>query len=87
MTTVKNLSDKFFKTNVELAQNLKISSINSPVCIQNILGKQIVFATLNEQDIVVENKEQLMIFIEQLCNNFNVINNSIKNIHTLSKKI
>ena len=86
ITTIKNLSHEIEKNNVEIQKNIQIASIDSPICIQNISGKQIVFTTINEQDIVVENQEQLIFVIEQLSHNFNIINDSVKKIRMLSKK-
>ena len=86
ITSINNLVNKNEMSNVKITKNIEISSIDSPVCIQTIQGKQIIFATLNEQDIVVENKEKLKEVIEQLSDNIKTINNSVEKIHRLSKK-
>lgn len=86
ITNINNLVNRNEMSNVKITKNIKISSIDSPVCIQTIQGKQIIFATLNEQDIVVENKEKLKEVIEQLSDNIKTINNSVEKIHRLSKK-
>ena len=87
ITSINNLVNRNAMSNVKINKNIEISSIDSPVCIQTVQGKQIIFATLKEQDIVVENKEKMIEVIEQLSDNFNVINNSINKIRILSKKI
>ena len=86
ITSINNLVNANAMSNVKITKNIEISSIDSPVCIQTVQGKQIIFATLNEQDIVVENKEKLIEVIEQLSDNFKAINNSVEKIHRLSKK-
>ena len=86
ITSINNLVNTNAISNVKIAKNIEISSVDSPVCIQTVQGKQIIFATLNKQDIVVENKEKLIEVIEQLSDNFKSINNSVEKIHRLSKK-
>lgn len=86
---IKSIND-FINTNtmsdVEILKNIRIPSLDSPLCVQNISGKKVAFATINEHDIVVKSQEELIEVIEQLSNNFNAMNNSIKKIHVLSKK-
>lgn len=85
ITTINNLvSSKL--SNVKIAKNIEIPSVDSLLCFQHLSGKQIIFATVNEQDIIVENKEKLMEVIEQLSDNFNIINNSLIKIKSLTKK-
>ena len=86
ITSINNLVNANAMSNVKIAKNIEILSVDSPICIQTEQGKQIIFATLNEQDIVVENKEKLIEVIEQLSDNFKSINNSVEKIHRLSKK-
>lgn len=86
ITSINNLVSRNAMSNVKIARNIEISSIDSPICVQNVSGKQIVFATLNENDIVVGNKEKLKEVIEQLSDNFKAINNSVEKIRILSKK-
>lgn len=86
ITTINNLVNTNAMSNVKISKNIEIPSTDCSLCIQNISGKTIVFTTVNEQDIVVENKEELIYVIEQLSNNLNEIKNSVSKIHTLSKK-
>lgn len=84
--SIKNLVGTNKISNVKIVENVKITSIYSPVCTQNVLGKTVVFASLKDQDIVVGDKEELIEIIKELSNNFDIINNSIKKIRILSKK-
>jgi len=86
ITSINNLVNANAMSNVKITKNIEISSIDSPVCIQTVQGKQIIFTAVNKQDIVVENKEKLIEVIEQLSDNIKTINNSVKKIHRLSKK-
>lgn len=85
VTTINKIIDEIAKGNVRIATNLEIASINTPLCIKNNLGKQVVFDVINDHDIVVESQEQLMETIEQLSNNLNIINNSVSKIKKLYK--
>lgn len=87
ITTINNLINTNEISDIKIAKNIEISSVDSPICTQTVSEKQIIFAIVNEQDIVVANKEKLIEVIEQLSDNFNVINNSINKIRILSKKI
>ena len=70
------------RTNVKMIKDIKIPSTDSPICIQNVLDKKIVFALINEQDIVVADQKQLMMVIDRLSDHFSIINNSTKKIKT-----
>lgn len=85
-TTLNDLIDDIKNGNIEILENAKRLSFGSPVCIQNVLEKKVVFAMLNDQDIVVENQEQLKEVIGELSNNFEMIKNSASKIRTLSRK-
>lgn len=82
---VSTISEIIKEGNVEIKENVKIESVDSPICVQNISGKKIVFATLKEQDIVVENQEQLMEIIKQLSDSFKTVKDSVTKVRTLSK--
>ncbi|MBQ6687273.1 MAG: hypothetical protein IJN03_01980 [Bacilli bacterium] len=84
VTTVNNLINTNAISKVKITNNLDISSVDSSICIQTVLGKSIVFANVKEQDVVVENIERLIEFIECLSNYFGVIDNSVKKIRILS---
>jgi len=86
ITTIEKLIPGIQNKTVKISKNLGISSITNPICFQNISEQKVVFATLNEQDIVVENQQQLAIIIEQLSNNYTVLCDSVTKIRTLSKK-
>ena len=80
VTTINNLRDEINKSNVKIAKNIEIESIDSPVCVQREAGNQVVFATINENDVVVDNQEQLMMVVDYLSNNLDFINNSLLRI-------
>ena len=82
VTTINRLVNEFDKKNIIISKNIEINSIDSPICIKN----KIVFANVNEQDIVVGTQEELATVIDQISDNFNVINKSVTNIKMLSKK-
>lgn len=84
VSTIKNIITE--KKKLKILNNLDIYSIDAPICIQNVLDEQILFAILNKQDIVVENKEQLIKVIELLSDSFKVVDDSVTKIRTLYKK-
>lgn len=84
-TTLKELVSEHKK--IKTKKNLYISSIDDSICIQDGLEEQVIFATLFWQDIVVENKEQLVKVIEMLSDSFKVVDDSVTKIRTLYKRI
>lgn len=86
VTTIMKLYHEIDKNDIKVIDNIEITSVDLPICIQKISGKKVVYAILNEQDIVVESQEKLIEVIEQISDNFNTINNSVTKIRMLSKK-
>ena len=86
ITSINNLINENAIYDVKISKNIVIPSIDSPICIQNMVGKKVVFATLNEQDIVIENKEKLIEVIDHLSDNFNEIKRTVNKVRILSKK-
>ncbi|MBE6152590.1 MAG: hypothetical protein E7165_04695 [Firmicutes bacterium] len=87
MTTINKLIDELDRNKVKIIKDIKISSIDSPVCIQNFGDKKIVFASIKEQDIVIEDLKQLRNVIERLSDHFSVVNNAVSKIKTFGNSM
>ena len=87
VTTINNLIKSNTMLDVKIAKNIVITSIDSPICIQDRLDIKVVFTNIKENDVVVNNKEELIFVIQNLSNNISVIKKSLTNIKKLSKKI
>lgn len=85
-TTIKNLIPDIQTKKVQIIKNLDISSLENNICFQIISGKKIVFAKLNEQDIIVQNQEQLKMIIGELSNEYAILCDSVTKIRALSNK-
>lgn len=85
-TTIRKLTHKAKLTNIKVTTNVVIESIDSPICKQQESGKELIYAALNNQDIVISSKEELNIVIKELSDNLNIINKATKKIRTLSKR-
>lgn len=85
-TTINKLITRNAMANLKTARNILIPSVDSPICIQDRLDKKVVFANINENDIVVNNKEELISVIQNISDNLIVIKNSVLKIRTLSNK-
>lgn len=70
--------------NIVFGNNVEVPSIKSPICFQNIAGKRVVFAKLNQQDIVVKNIEQLKEVLDKLSTEFSLLCKSVKRLQTLA---
>lgn len=85
-TTINKLITRNAIANLKTARNIVIPSVDSPICIQDRLDKKVVFANINENDIVVNNKEELISVIQNISGNLIIIKNSVLKIRTLSNK-
>ena len=86
VTSINNLIKSNTMSDVRISKNIVITSIDSPICIKDRLDKKIVFANINENDIVVNNKEELIFVINNLSNNLSIIKKTVSKVKTLSKK-
>lgn len=85
-TSINNLIKENIVFDIKITKNIVNLSMDTSICVQNISGKKVVFSIVNEQDVVVKDKEKLIQVIEQLSSNFKVMNDSIEKIHILIKK-
>ena len=53
---------------------------------QNIIDRKVASAIINKNDIVVENREQLIMVVEEISDKFNDINKSLSMVRNLSIK-
>lgn len=59
---------------------------DSLLLVQNIMDRKVASAIINKNDIVVENREQLIIVVEEISDKFNDINKSLSMVRNLSIK-
>lgn len=75
------------KRKVKIEDNLKIKSIeNTIICYQEIDGIKRIYTTIDNQDIIVNNQQELIEIIKILSNEFSNLRKNILNIKTLSLK-
>ena len=86
VTSINNLIKSNTMSDVRISKNIVITSIDSPICIQDRLDKKIVFENIKENDVVVNNKEELIFVIQNLSNNISIIKKSLTKIKTMSRK-
>ena len=87
-TTLNKLLPDFNENPIKKAKinhHLEIKSIeNTILCYLEIDGIKRIYTTINNQDIVVHNQEELIHLIKILSNEFNNLRNTISNIKKLS---
>ena len=83
-SNISNLYDPFNDLAKYIKAGVNISSITSPVCYVRKDDTQIIFASLEPGDILVNNLEELQIIIEKLNNSVKKITTEIANVKTLS---
>ena len=83
--TLKQLVLKAKSFEVVVPENIELQP-DSLLLVQNIMDRKVALAIINENDIVVENREQLIMVVEGISDKFNDINKSLSMIRNLSIK-
>ena len=83
--TLKELVFKTKSFEVVVTENNELQP-GSLLLVQNIMDRKVASAIINENDIVVENREQLIMAVEEISDKFNDINKSLSMIRNLSIK-
>ena len=83
--TLKELVFKTKSFEVVVSENNELQP-GSLLLVQNIMDRKVALAIINENDIVVENREQLIMVVEEISDKFNDINKSLSMIRNLSIK-
>ena len=79
----EGMSNKRNRVNI----NCHIDSLDDNVCYFEDDGKTVIFAKVNDNDIVVNNLSELENVLMQISNNFENIENSIDNIKNINKAL
>ncbi len=83
--TLKELVFKTKSFEVVVSENNELQP-GSLLLVQNIMDRKVASAIINENDIVVENREQLIMVVEEISDKFNDINKSLSIVRNLSIK-
>lgn len=83
--TLKELVLKAKSFEVVVSENNELQP-DSLLLVQNIMDRKVASAIINENDIVVENREQLIMVVEEISDKFNDINKSLSIVRNLSIK-
>ena len=83
--TLKQLVLKAKSFEVVVPENIELQP-DSLLLVQNIMDRKVASAIINKNDIVVENREQLIMVVEEISDKFNDINKSLSMVRNLSIK-
>ena len=83
--TLKELVFKAKSFEVVVSENSELQP-DSLLLVQNIMDRKVASAIISKNDIVVENREQLIMVVEEISDKFNDINKSLSMIRNLSIK-
>ena len=83
--TLKQLVLKAKSFEVVVSENNELQP-DSLLLVQNIMDRKVASAIINRNDIVVENREQLIMVVEEISDKFNDINKSLSMVRNLSIK-
>lgn len=83
--TLKQLVLKAKSFEVVVPENNELQP-DSLLLVQNIMDRKVASAIISKNDIVVENREQLIMVVEEISDKFNDINKSLSMVRNLSVK-
>ena len=75
-STIDEMVDLKDGNGIQLKNEIEIPSVDTPVCYQIINGKKLIFAVLDEDDIVVKNSDELKHVLLVLSDNYKEFKNS-----------
>ena len=72
---------------IKLRDEIEIPSIDSDICYQTIGDNRVVYAVIEENDLVVESHEKLRDAISKLSEDFNAFNKSVQKIKQFGRNM
>lgn len=85
--TIGELADINDGKHIKLRDEIEIPSIDSDICYQTIGDNRVVYAVVEENDLVVESHEKLRDAISKLSEDFNVFNKSVQKIKQFGRNM
>lgn len=84
-STIDEMVDANDGLKMHLRDEIEIPSVDTPVCYRIVDGKKKIYATLEENDVVVKDHAELKTTIKNLSEYYNEFNRSLQKIKTFSK--
>lgn len=85
--TIGELADINDGKHIKLRDEIEIPSIDSDICYQTIGDNRVVYAVVEENDLVVESHEKLRDSISKLSEDFNTFNKSVQKIKQFGRNM
>ena len=85
--TIGELADINDGKHIKLRDEIEIPSIDSDICYQTIGDNRVVYAVVEENDLVVESHEKLRDAISKLSEDFNAFNKSVQKIKQFGRNM
>lgn len=85
--TIGELADINDGKHIKLRDEIEIPSIDSDICYQTIGDNRVVYAVVEENDLVVESHEKLRDAISKLSEDFNTFNKSVQKIKQFGRNM
>lgn len=86
-TTIAELADINDGKHIKLRDEIEIPSIDSDICYHTIGDNRVVYAVVEENDLVVESHEKLRDAISKLSEDFNAFNKSVQKIKQFGRNM
>lgn len=83
-STIDEMVDAKDGINMQLREEIEIPSVDTPVCYRIVDGKKKIYATLEDNDVVVKDHEELKSVIKSLSGHYEEFNRSVQKIKTFN---
>lgn len=84
-STIDEMVDAKDGIGMQLREKIEIPSVDTPVCYRIVNGKKKIYATLEDNDVVVKDHDALKDVIKSLSESYSEFNRSAEKIKTFSK--
>ena len=83
--TIDEMVDAKDGIKMQLREEIEIPSVDTPVCYRIVDGKKKIYATLEDNDVVVKDHDELKSVIKSLSGHYEEFNRSVQKIKTFNK--
>lgn len=86
-TTIEQLVDKKSDKLLKLRDEIEIPAVDSPICYQIVGDNRLVYANVDEEDVVVQSHDELRDVIGKLSTDYNSFCESVQKIKSFGKRL
>ena len=86
-TTIEQLVDKKSEKHLKLRDEIEIPAVDSPICYQIVGDNRLVYANVDDEDVVVQSHDELRAVIGKLSTDYGSFCEAAEKIKTFGKRL